>query len=75
VLLPSTSMPQVLLIGTGPMGVEYAKVLQALNIEFVVVGRGIHSAAQFAAETGLQPTVGGPYTSQIIPSPLNVPAL
>lgn len=49
----------VLLVGSGPMAVEYAKVLRALGITPVIVGRGAPSAAKFRAETGLNVHAGG----------------
>lgn len=49
----------VWLIGTGPMSIEYAKVLKALDKPFVVIGRGQASADNFIQETGIQPVVGG----------------
>ena len=49
----------VLLIGTGPMAVAYAKVLQGQKIDFQVVGRGVASAQNFYEETGEKPITGG----------------
>jgi predicted dehydrogenase len=49
----------VLLIGCGPMAVEYAKVLKALGIDAIVVGRGAASADKFTQATGLPVQVGG----------------
>src|SRR3989344_382742 len=49
----------ILLVGVGLMGIEYAKVLQALNMPFVAVGRGEKSASDFSSATGLQPITGG----------------
>ena len=40
-------MTEVWLIGTGVMGIEYAKVLNALNIEFIAIGRGEANAKKF----------------------------
>jgi predicted dehydrogenase len=42
----------VLLIGAGPMAVEYAKVLKNQNVPFATIGRGEKSAAAFTAATG-----------------------
>lgn len=50
---------QLLLIGAGPMAVEYAKVLRSLNREFVVIGRGEKSAAEFKKTLGVVVTTGG----------------
>jgi predicted dehydrogenase len=46
------------LIGAGYMAVEYAKVLQEMNIPFKVVGRGIKSAINFEKKTGLAVQTG-----------------
>lgn len=40
-------MKNVWLIGTGLIGVEYSKVLDALRVDYVVIGRGETSAAKF----------------------------
>ncbi len=44
---------RVLLVGAGPMAVEYSKVLSALGIEQVVIGRGKCSAESFEMQTGI----------------------
>ena len=49
----------ILLVGAGPMAVEYAKVLKALRATFLVVGRGEKSAVDFKSQTAEQPIVGG----------------
>jgi predicted dehydrogenase len=49
----------ILIIGTGLMALDYAKILLAQNISFQVVGRGIESALKFEAVTGIKPFVGG----------------
>lgn len=49
----------ILLIGTGPMALDYSKILLAQNIPFQVVGRGIESALKFESVTGIKPFVGG----------------
>lgn len=49
----------ILLVGVGLMGIEYTKVLRALNVPFIAVGRGEKSAADFNSATGLQPITGG----------------
>ncbi len=48
-----------LLVGTGPMAVDYAKVLAALRKEIIVVGRGKTSAQNFAEQTHITPITGG----------------
>lgn len=49
----------ILLVGTGPMALDYAKVLIAQNFSFQVVGRGQESAKRFEEGTGIKPFVGG----------------
>ena len=50
---------KVLLIGAGPMALEYAKVIQALAVPVIVVGRGKTSAKKFHKSTGLEVCAGG----------------
>jgi len=52
-------MKQLILIGTGPMAVDYTRVLQAMNINFSVVGRGASSARSFKEKTGVNAYIGG----------------
>ena len=40
-------MKKVLVIGTGLISIEYAKVLTSLNISFTVVGRGVEGCNKF----------------------------
>lgn len=47
------------IVGTGLMGVEYAKVLKALHVEFTAIGRGEKSALTFEEQTGVKPIQGG----------------
>ncbi|MBN9300127.1 MAG: Gfo/Idh/MocA family oxidoreductase [Filimonas sp.] len=47
------------LIGVGGIGVEYAKVLKFLEIDFLAIGRGIESAKKFEEATGKQVISGG----------------
>lgn len=49
----------VYIIGSGPMAVDYAKVLKAMGIEFAVVGRGQASCEKFKNETGMECISGG----------------
>lgn len=49
----------ILLVGAGPMAIEYAKVFKSQGITPVVVGRGGASAEKFTAETGLPVSAGG----------------
>ena len=41
------------------MGIEYARVLSAMNIDFIPVGRGEESARVFHEQTGIQAVTGG----------------
>lgn len=41
------------------MAIEYAKVLKAQHIEFIVIGRGGESAELFANAIGVEPQIGG----------------
>lgn len=50
---------KILLFGTGSMAYEYAKVLRQMNLNFIVVGRGTHSAKVFEKNTGIIPFTGG----------------
>lgn len=50
---------QLVLIGAGPMAVEYAKVLKKLNIDFLVIGRGVENAKKFTEAMGLKVISGG----------------
>jgi predicted dehydrogenase len=50
---------KIWLAGCGPMAVEYAKVLQAQQILFEVIGRSEASAKSFEAQTGIVAVYGG----------------
>lgn len=52
-------MDKLWLIGAGSIAKEYAKVLNALGKEFIVVGRGKKNADLFYDEIGVHPVVGG----------------
>ncbi len=54
----------ILLVGAGAMALHYARVLQAMDREFVVLGRGQESADAFREATGVTPTTG-PLEAQI----------
>lgn len=49
----------LLLVGSGPMAVEYAKVLCAQDVKFIVVSRGRDSADEFTKKTGVPVITGG----------------
>lgn len=49
----------LLLIGCGYMGAQYVPVLQALGVDFCVIGRSQASAETFFNETGVRPIVDG----------------
>lgn len=58
--MPTTrSHNALLLVGTGAMGKEYAKVLKDLGESFVAVGRSPESAKNFSQETGVSAVSGG----------------
>lgn len=48
----------ILLVGAGAMAIQYARVLEAMGREFVVLGRGSESADAFHEVTGVAPTTG-----------------
>ncbi|WP_346316648.1 hypothetical protein [Chitinophaga sp. YIM B06452] len=50
---------KVLLIGTGPMARDYAKVLKALDVPFDTLGRGTASATAYEQATGHHAFTGG----------------
>ena len=50
---------KILLVGVGSMSYEYVKVLNALAIPFVAVGRGEKSANEFKEKTGHEVFSGG----------------
>lgn len=52
-------MSKVLLVGSGPMAIEYYKVLKELNIDMDIVGRGESSALNFEKITGKSVIQGG----------------
>ena len=49
----------ILLIGTGYMGKEYAKVLKAMKLPFLAIGRSQNSSDVFTAEIGTKAESGG----------------
>lgn len=52
-------MEKIILVGTGPMAVDYSNVLQAMSKKFTVIGRGATSANVFKEKTGVAPITGG----------------
>jgi predicted dehydrogenase len=50
---------KVILVGTGPIGMEYAKVLKALSIDVVACGRNEERSVKFSRDTGLETIAGG----------------
>lgn len=50
---------KIIIIGTGLMAIEYAKVLVGQNTHFTVIGRGQKSSDNFTAVTGIETFVGG----------------
>lgn len=53
------SKDQILLIGAGPMAIEYAKVLLEMGKNIVVVGRSKKSAKVFKEQIDVTPILGG----------------
>src|SRR3989344_389212 len=53
------SKNNILLVGTGNMGIEYAKVLTSQRANFVAVGRSEKSTKKFKEDTGISSTWGG----------------
>jgi predicted dehydrogenase len=47
------------LIGSGPMAIDYAKVLIDQKVDFVTIGRSERNATIFADKTGIKPIMGG----------------
>jgi len=52
-------MKNIWLIGAGPMAQDYIKVLQSLECDFKVIGRGKETAALCEKETGCRVVQGG----------------
>lgn len=52
-------MKDIWLVGTGSMGIEYAKVLNALKIGYIVIGRGDKNAVNFENKTNHKAYTGG----------------
>lgn len=50
---------KIVIVGSGPMAVDYAKVMISQQIKFDVIGRGEESALKFESQTGVKPFVGG----------------
>lgn len=53
------SKNDVLIVGAGPMAIEYTKVLNDLGYRPIVIGRGERSAHQFQEATGIPAALGG----------------
>ncbi len=49
----------IVLLGAGPMAIDYAKVLTALGVDYVCTGRGEASAEAFYKATGKKVITGG----------------
>ncbi|MEE9379261.1 MAG: Gfo/Idh/MocA family oxidoreductase [Candidatus Lokiarchaeia archaeon] len=50
---------EILLVGAGPMAISHAQLLQGMNLNFTVVGRGEQSAKLFQDETNIHVVTGG----------------
>lgn len=57
--MPNNMNHRILLVGSGPMAQEYAKVLMSLGVCFDVIGRGNDSANRFKENTGISVITGG----------------
>ena len=53
------TIKKVWLIGSGVMAIDYARVLTALQVPFLVIGRGSASAQTFTEKTGFPVIQGG----------------
>ncbi|MBT4775950.1 MAG: gfo/Idh/MocA family oxidoreductase [Crocinitomicaceae bacterium] len=49
----------ILLVGAGPMAIEYARILKDADVNYTVVGRGLNSANKFEKELGKTVVQGG----------------
>lgn len=52
-------MNNIWLIGTGSMSIEYTKVLNSLDVNFITIGRGTSNALIFEEKTGNKAIIGG----------------
>ena len=50
---------KVLVVGSGYMATEYAKVLTGLNVEYEVVGRGVSNCEKMESEFSVKVHSGG----------------
>lgn len=59
--MTTTHLPEksILLVGAGPMAVDYVRVFKKMRAPFFVVGRSQKSAEYFAERTNIQPFLGG----------------
>jgi len=55
----STDSADILLVGTGRMGIDYAKILKRREVDFKVIGRSESGVAKFREATGIHAEVGG----------------
>ena len=49
---------RVIIVGSGEIAAEYAKILKIKNLGFDVIGRGVQSAQLFETKIGVKPTLG-----------------
>lgn len=52
-------MHNIWLVGTGSIGIEYAKILDKLNVNFTAIGRSEHKTKAFEEATGHKAIGGG----------------
>jgi predicted dehydrogenase len=63
--------PATWLVGAGPMALDYAKVLTAQKVSYVVVGRGEESAKKFRQISGVEVLTGGVEKALLASRPFN----
>lgn len=52
-------MKNIIVVGTGPMAIDYVSVLKYIKCNLTVIGRGETSAENFKNKTGITPITGG----------------
>jgi predicted dehydrogenase len=57
--MPDNMIEKLWLIGSGPMAIDYSKVLDELSVDYDVIGRGDISAKAFKKSTGHSVITGG----------------
>lgn len=67
-------METIWIVGAGGIAIEYAKILKALDRDFIVIGRGEESGKKFYETIGVKPILGGldDFLDKRPPVPINV---